>query len=243
VKAIGIDVAPAKGGHVCENGSPPREMKPADLDCYLQGLPDNVLVAWDAPLTGPPDPGAWTDCRDLTTRQIERFFGQPGRFRVPKGISVRSYCGCPHWTISRRLLGLPRVGRFDVEADLPFRLVTDNRDRPSTGRHVVEVHPAVALWLWCRTDYHGEWQYKKDEKCRRKLSRLMSYRIGKDLANVSDDELDAWTAWYLARCWLDSDDVMLLGNAKTGSFLLPDEPDLQTMFEQFLSRQKSGSVC
>jgi hypothetical protein len=47
-----------KGGHICEEGSPPRELKPADLDRFLQDQPDNVLIAWDAPLTGPPDPDA-----------------------------------------------------------------------------------------------------------------------------------------------------------------------------------------
>jgi hypothetical protein len=64
----------------------------------------------------------------------------------------------------------------------------------------------------------------------------MSRRIGKDLTKASNDEFDAWTAWYLARCWLDRNGVMLLGNARTGSFLLPDEPDLQKSLEQFLSR-------
>jgi hypothetical protein len=239
VRVIGIDVAPTKGGQICEDGLPPQRLKPDELDRYLQGLPDNVLIAWDAPLTGPPDLEGWTDRQDdLSTRQIERFFRQPGPFRTPPGISVRSYCGCPHWTISRRLLGLPRVGRYDVEAGLPFRLVTDDRARPSIGRNVAEVHPAVALWLWCRPDYDGEdgeWQYKKDKKCRVEICRLMSCRIGKDLANASDDELDAWTAWWLARCWLDGDGVTLLGNARTGSFLLPNKPNLRKTFEQFLT--------
>jgi hypothetical protein len=111
------------------------------------------------------------------------------------------------------------------------------------GRHVVEVHPAVALWRWCSADYGGPWEYKKDNESRSKLGRLMSCRIGKDLTNVSDDELDAWIAWYLARCWLDRNGVTLLGNATAGSFLMPDEPDLQERFEQFLSRQSSGPVC
>jgi len=230
VKVIGIDVAPAKGGHVCEDGSPPRVMTPEVLDHYLQNLPDNVLIAWDAPLTGPPDPDAWTDRWDLTTRKIERFFGKGGPFPAPLGISVRSYCGCPHWTISRRLLGLPRIGRYDAKAKLPFRLITSDQDRPSTGRHVIEVHPAVALWRWCSANYAGTWQYKKDKKCRAELSRLMARRIGRDLTNVNEDELDAWTAWYLARCWLDGRGVMLLENSTTGSFLLPEEPNLQTKF-------------
>jgi predicted RNase H-like nuclease len=63
----------------------------------------------------------------------------------------------------------------------------------------------------------------------------MSCRMRKvDLANANDDELDAWTTWYLARCWLDRCGVILLGDARTGSFLLPDEPGLQKKFERFL---------
>ena len=61
------------------------------------------------------------------------------------------------------LTGLPRVGSFHVpESCLPFGLMTEpgcgDRRRPS----VVEVHPALAAWLWC----HGErqagasWVYK-----------------------------------------------------------------------------------
>jgi hypothetical protein len=62
----------------------------------------------------------------------------------------------------------------------------------------------------------------------------MGRRMKKSLDDVSHDELDACTAWWLARCWLDGDGVVLLGNAVTGSFLVPDRPDLQKSFEKFL---------
>lgn len=235
MKVIGIDVGPAKGGHVCDEGSPPQAMEPKELESYLQELRGDVLIAWDAPLTGPPDPDNWTDRWDLTTRPIERFFGNGGSCPAPPGISVRPYCGCPHWTITRRLLGLPRVGRFDKD-DLPFTLVTDDRCRPKAGRHVVEVHPAMALWHWCSAaNDAGGWKYKKDKKCRAKLAAIMSSRMGKDFCNVTDDELDAWIAWHLARCWLDGDGVMLLGNARTGSFLLPNDPILRKKFAEAYS--------
>src|SRR5580704_8258854 len=80
------------------------------LEAYLKELPGNVLVAWDAPLTGPPDPESWTNGQDLTIRKIERFFRNDPLYKVPKGISVLGYSGCSHWTITRRLLGLHRVG-------------------------------------------------------------------------------------------------------------------------------------
>jgi hypothetical protein len=100
------------------------------------------------------------------------------------------------------------------------------------------VHPAVALWRWnLAVGYDGPWEYKKDGRCLRELGRLLSARIGKDLAPRSDDELDAWTAWYLARCWLDARGVILLGNARTGSFLLPEEPSSQKRFEDFVKQQ------
>jgi hypothetical protein len=124
-----------------------------------------------------------------------------------------------------------------VKAELPFKLVTSDQDRPYTGRHVVEVHPAVALWRWSFADYNGPWEYKKDKKYLGELGRLFSARIGKDLALRSDDELDAWTAWYLARCWLDARGVILLGNARAGSFLMPDELEVQECFEDFVTRQ------
>ena len=113
MQVIGIDVGPGKGGHICD-GDSVKEKTPRELEDYLQNLPDNVLIAWDAPLTGPPDPDNWTNDQDLTTRQIERFFRVAGPYRAPIGISVRPYCGCSHWTVSRRLLGLPRVGRYDL---------------------------------------------------------------------------------------------------------------------------------
>jgi hypothetical protein len=241
VKVVGIDIAPVKGGHVCEDGLPPRHLKPAALDLYLKELPDDVLIAWDAPLTGPLDTEAWTDGKnDLYVRKIEKFFdrSQKGLFRAPDGISVRPYAGCPHWTISRRLLGLPRVGPYDLETGLPFKLVTDDQVRPTFGRHVVEVHPAVAIWRWCYGEYSGPWEYKGSGKSRInrvELCRLMSRRIGKRLIeNASDDELDALTSWYLARCWLDRNGVMLLGNLRAGSFLLPEDVELRTAFENFL---------
>jgi predicted RNase H-like nuclease len=67
-------------------------------------------------------------------------------------------------------------------------------------------------------------------QCREELARLMSRRIRKDLRLVSDDQADAWIAWYLARSWLDGRGVMLVGNLRTGSFVVPDEPLVQNKF-------------
>jgi hypothetical protein len=239
MRVIGIDVGPAKGGQVCDDGELLEPMNPANLDSYLHELSGDVLIAWDAPLTGPPDPDVWTDKSDLSTRPIESFFMRPP-YKAPKGISVRPYSGCPHWTISRRLLGLPRVGRYD-ETELPFQLVSDDQP-PRSGRHIVEVHPAVALWRWCRADGHnGPWEYKnkkyKNKKCTgcmKDLCILMSARMGKDLTGLqTDDQLDATLAWHLAESWRGRRGVRLLGNARAGSFLLPDETALWEQFKEF----------
>jgi hypothetical protein len=205
-----------------------------------------VLIAWDAPLTGPRDPDKpFTNDQDLTIRSIEKFFRKGGPLDPPKGIATLGYGSCPHWTITRALLGLPRVGQYDAKAGLPFNLVTDDEDRPNEGRHVVEVHPAVALWLWCKADgYDGDsWQYKgakKDAICRQELSRLMSRRIQRaEVLRANDDEFDAWVAWHLAHSWLSSGGVMLLGNAKHGSFLLPQDEMVRDKFAKFIS----GTAC
>jgi hypothetical protein len=100
VKVIGIDVGPAKGGHVCD-GETVHVRTPPELYDYLVNLPDDVLVAWDAPLTGPPNPDDGLSEGDLTCRQIERFF-RSGAYRPPEGISVRPYSGCSHFVASRK---------------------------------------------------------------------------------------------------------------------------------------------
>jgi hypothetical protein len=119
---------------------------------------------------------------------------------------------------------------------LPFKLITNDQDRPSTGRHVVEVHPAVALWRWCWKKRNGLWTYKKTngKECRSELEGLMHECSGLDFKSADDDELDARMSWYLARCWLDKKGAMLLGNEQTGTFLLPVEPELKQAFEKFV---------
>lgn len=95
------------------------------------------------------DPDAsQTTGRDLTTRMVESFFNTKKGGKTPKGISVQGHCGCTHWTITRRALGLPRIGRYDIDEDrLPFALCCGPRESVSLeGPMVVEVHPAVAIW-------------------------------------------------------------------------------------------------
>ncbi len=148
---IGIDPAPTKGLDVFDGRH--HRVALGGARGYVDSLrsQQDLLVCWDSPLTGPPIrtvEGGEARGSAFSQRPIESFFSKTETgFKTPSGISVRGYSGCPHWTLSRSLLGLPRVGPFDLGGELlPFNLLTTDVP-PSTGRHVVEVHPAVALWL------------------------------------------------------------------------------------------------
>jgi len=256
MRVIGIDVAPGKGGHIYEGGDRVCSKCPECLGEFLNGIQDDVLIAWDAPLTSCTDPDGPLIERDLTQRIIEAFFrsGKCG-YKAPKGISVSDYSGCSHWTISRRMLGLPRTGPYDG-SELPFTLIVRG-DPPKTGRNIVEVHPALAFWLWFRNEQpEPYWGYKGRsgrESCG-KIWRHLSSRFGsllpEDLfANgkiPDDDELDAVSAWLLARCWLSQQNVSLVGDNQTGALLLPSDDALQQKFRDFKDkelRRRQGAGC
>jgi hypothetical protein len=208
----------------------------------------SVLVCWDAPLTGPSMEGLLLHSepkqKDLTQRPIEAFFGQnEWNFKAPKGISVLPYSGCSHWTISRSLLGLPRVGPYDQAEDLPFQLCHGD-SIPGPGFHIAEVHPALALWLWCKNDQRiDNWEYKKDKKLCFQLLSYLSDHIRDDAARQAfalaeaeindqkqsfDDIFDSCIAYVLGDLWLrNSGDVILLGNLDTGAILLPNVDGLR----------------
>ncbi|MGC4049891.1 MAG: DUF429 domain-containing protein [Paludibaculum sp.] len=256
MRVVGIDVGPEKGAHIYDREySGARETSvihktPNLLAQYLAELPQDTLIAWDSPLTA----ASSTDQRgaliasDLTHRVIEAFFSRSEYgFRPPAGISVRPYSGCPHWTISRRMLGLPRIGRYDFPNEsLPFSLIVANV-RPGRGRHVVEVHPALALWLWFRREREGEsWLYKEKHNTGirhdlwNRLSRRFSVvrRSTFRSSNPSDDELDAMAAGILAQCWYRGDDsVAVLGDAQCGAMLMPAVDGLQSAFAEFRSAE------
>lgn len=236
---IGVDVAPKKGGHIYDGTSSVISLPPQLLEDYLDRLDTDILVAWDAPLTGCADPEGNLVRSDLTQRVIDSFLA---RLKPPKGVSVLPYSGCPHWTITRRMLGLPLLGKYDSAAGLPFSLITRNEPRPASGRHVVEVHPAVALWFWFGDQLAKEdWKYKgKPDTCQR-LWQLLKSRFPEPLARsphagspaLCDDELDAIVAWLLASLWLREEGVTLVGDNRTGAMLLPATPELLEEFRKY----------
>ena len=273
-RVVGIDPGPKKGLH-CFDGTgetpKPEQIPLSESRTYLQSLEKDAsaLVCWDAPLTGPPPLSTAFDGQgpkgsDLSQRPIEAFFSRnKNGLKVPKGISVMPYSGCPHWTISRALLGLPRMGPYDQADGLPFQLCTTN-DPPSSGPLIVEVHPAVALWLWTKEEYESQndisWQYKKEPETLAKLAKCLIAKLpegslremlqaiiynnlestdenGKVIGGCTDDDLDCFIAYALGTIWLqDNSKVILLGDSDTGSFLVPNVDDIAKKWKVFRQR-------
>ena len=247
---LGIDPAPSKGLTVFDGVD--QHVPLGEARAFLGDVEarSDVLICWDAPLTGPPSSvldGGIAGNSSYTQRPIESFFSRAAtRYKTPKGISVRGYAGCPHWAVSRSLVGLPRTGSYDTAFEhLPFRLIASNPS-PGAGKWIVEVHPAVALWLWCRdrVPLTQDWEYKKsadlvvwfwDLLLEAQLNRL---DVLKELEPPrNDDELDARIAFALGVLWADGEDggITLLGDLDAGTFLLPSVPGLTSAFREFRS--------
>lgn len=266
MKVIGIDPAPSKASHVVDSGShPPEEMASEKLVEFLgdqREQNESLLVCWDAPLTGPAFPDDEDHSRhwvgDHTKRPIEKFFSQKKGLKTPKGISVQMYAGCSHWAFSQRVVGLPRTGPFMTHwSDLPFALVTEDEPPRSPGHYIVEVHPAVAIWMWVRHDQPDRppdaWEYKKNDTVRQDIWDVLARRFEEvgvldaqhDYEPGDDDDLDAFVAWALGKLWVrGSDEVTMLGNRRTGSMLIPNpvELDVHNQFSAFLSKIKLAEL-
>lgn len=257
MKVVGIDPAPGKQSTLVTGDLPAEAKSAQELSAFLNRYPnehESLLLCWDSPLTGPANPdGEEVIGSDHTQRPIEKFFMRGDGLKAPAGISILSYGGCPHWTISQRLLGLPRTGRYMQDwTELPFSLVTDSQTLSEPGHYVAEVHPAVALWLWCRPEKESRstsgWKYKDDDEVRAELWEILTSRLSDiGLLNGSvlplpsnDDEVDAFVSWALGTLWAEGhEEVVSVGNRKTGSFLLSSQKalNLQASFEDFIAEE------
>lgn len=263
MRVVAIDPAPGKESTLYSAEEGFRPIPGHEMRSILEGLEPPVLLCWDAPLTGPRDPENAGRPGDFTQRRLDSFFArQVTKFKTPKGISVRPYAGCPHWTISRSVLGLPRLGPFDAAYEsLPFHLLPGSEEEVQ-GRNVarmdrscvVEIHPAVAAWLWCKDlekfkpgSGNGQtWKYKEDDCLRAKMWKAIRHNYdtceGLPEKLCNDDQFDAVIGYILGVKWLRGDtDVVLLGDRETGSMLLPrvpkkpdpEKPDLCEAWESF----------
>ena len=250
MRIVGIDPAPSKGLHVFDGQHSHIPIEHCrEFLAELESSP-NMLLCWDAPLTGPVSEtvaGSEAAGMDFTQRLVESFFQRDSTgYKVPKGISVRGYGGCPHWTLGRSLIGLPRTGPFDPSEDgLPFRLAV-GADPPLAGRNIVEVHPAVAIWLWVARSNAGieHWNYKKDDEV---LGRFWIELQRGPWASIPglaklpppahDDELDSRVAYALGWLWCSAGntDVRVLGDRESGAFLLPVDQALEVAFADFMA--------
>lgn len=176
MKVIGIDPAPSKET-VIYDGEKFIEKKAVELKKYLDKLiesNDNVLICWDAPLTG----GSPTNFNQeiekynpFYQRKIEQLINK----EIPKveGISTLPYAGCSHWAITQHCFGLPLINdEFKPENQTPFKLIPnqDKQEKPFEGKHIVEVHPALALWLWLKDCNVENWNYKGSSRKDKNIS-------------------------------------------------------------------------
>ena len=258
MKVIGIDPAPAKET-VIYDGAKFITKDAVALKNYLEDIKkseDNVLICWDAPLTGIASVKAIEKFKEylsnlekkkkpkwspLEARIIEKYIALQD---IPKAISTNSFSQCPHWTITQYCLGLPQIFQPETpQSNLPFNLISEQK-LPSASKNVVEVHPALALWLWLNEDSSiTRWDYKDNkgtlknlaEKLFTKLEKQPAITIKNDKIQVTvfgkekdmnDDHLDAYIAWLLGTLWLENENknkVLLVGNKNTGAMLLPTD--------------------
>lgn len=299
MKVISIDPASSKSGvvfmgekFVIERGDKRKRGQKIGDDVWFRSIPavglpeyckdkapNNALMCWDAPLTGPPLSLFHIDENNrhrsyksaFSQRMIEKFFParindegreDDTRMETPAGISVLPYSGCSHWSVSRASLGYPLVGQYDRVDNLPFTLMSSMPARPLTGRWVVEIHPALAIWLWLSGNNADieNWRYKKSrnivEDLWAHLKQMWDTPLNgevtllefindeieagdiDDINPQNDDELDAFVGWVLGKLLINRpEEVCILGCASTGSFLLPSVEGLEQRFAQFLEEE------
>lgn len=117
---------------------------------------------------------------------------------------------------------------------------------------VVETHPAVAAWLWCKDEPEfagreltrgGEgWRYKgrkKDPGLQDEMWEVVRGRCDAALRETlrtpqDDDEFDAAIGCVLGAQWVrGDDDVVLLGGRANGAMLLPRARGLCEAWKRF----------
>ncbi len=248
IQIIGIDIAPGKNSTIYDGGRKIESKNQDELVCFLKELKesaDTVILCWDAPLTGPQlttKENYYFSEGDFTKRLIEKKYNN-----APKGISVLGYASCPHWAITKFLTGYPIIGDFcKKNEDLPFQLITEEKELVVNEKYIVEVHPALSMWLmmvnhesqekinWIYKGSHGKGNFATFKKTffkilnsNYKIDNLNQEKIdGLDKQILNDDHLDAFVAWLMGYMWVHKiGNIMPLGNIREGCILLPKKKE------------------
>jgi hypothetical protein len=255
MRVLGFDPSPARGVHVYDGGGAARLLSFQALSDYLADLPENVIVAYDGPLSGPIAPdGPVLHQADLSRRVIEAFFKNPEHgFALPSAIPLTGYATQPNWPLTRRLFGLPRLGPLDRPTmELPFAPIFAGESAPTAGRHVVEINAQVIIWLVALEDpaFGGiNWGYRDRPDVMRAIWRIVVERLtGRPSLELADfwkmpppdniNQFEAVVAWLMVDLWRNKPDaVELLGEASTGAWLLPRIAGLREAFTKFADRE------
>jgi predicted RNase H-like nuclease len=232
VEIIGVDPAPGKNSFIYD-GDSFYDLNADELIDFFKEKEksNNILICWDAPLSGPDIINKTTFSGSYTDRPVEKALRKA--IGKVEGCSVLPYSGCPHWTVSKAVFGYPIVGKFDtLEKDLPFKKL---RSKEDSGKLIVEVHPAVSMYFWLGNDfkkYKGSGITKaKQEMAIKNNLKGVKKAIGSSLKLPeinSDDELDAFVAYVMGYFWIHQNpEVSLLGNEdKGGAMLLPNKAEI-----------------
>lgn len=180
---VGVDTAPKKSTTLFDRQHGWREIEAVDLPSLVGewSTEQRFLACWDAPLTI----GMGHD--RFYERQIKSFFRNHRDFTTPEGISIRPFAGCPNWAITHATLGLLGT-KLDsaVQDDLPLSFIAEGPPPRLPGAYVGEVHPAVAIWLWCRDRLpDGPWTYKKLKRSRETVWEVLQEMIPNDLPDTT----------------------------------------------------------
>ena len=255
MRAVGLDPSPARGAHVCDGGGSPKLLSVQAMASFLDDLPENVLIGYDGPLSGPvaPDEPVLRQA-DLSRRVIEAFFKSPeDGFALPASIPLTGYANIPHWPLTRRMFGLPRLGPLDRPVDeLPFSPILEAGCAPTSGRHVVEVNAQVAIWLVALEDpaFGGiNWGYRDRPDVMKAIWRIVVERLtGRSSLELADfwklpppenmNQFEAIIAWLMVTLWHGApDQIELLGGAGTGAWLVPKVAGLKEAFTKYADRE------
>ena len=245
MKVIGIDPAPSKKTVIYNDIDGFTEIEADKLKKYLddefKNSEEDILICWDAPLTGGKPINFNQKIEKYNPfyqRKIEQLINATVQV---KGISTMGYAGCPHWSITQYCLGLPQIFQPEVpQSNLPFQLITEQltieQKKSLKGKYVIEVHPALALWLWLQ-DKVKDWNYKRSKETLKELLKKTTITID---TIKNDDYLDAYIAWKLGNLWQNEQDkVILVGNKNTGAILLPNVDIARTLQENLNNINKN----